>query len=268
LSPNCFNYCFNVYYPSKNQKEPIALLSIVVPTLNESKTGYLAKILSAYHGLANIEVICVDGGSSDDTVSLIQQSYAKLINTDICSRAGRLNAGIKQAKFDMVLLHHPRSLVDIKGIKALAKHTPELRWGAFTHQFNIRHPLLNFTSWYSNYVRGDSRGIYYLDHCVFAQKQLLFDIGLIPEVDIFEDTELCLKLRQYAKGVRLPNISQTSAIRFQSQGIYQQAIKNQYLKWQYYFKRSDKSMNLDYERGVELISRYSSDSHSEKGQKK
>lgn len=232
------------------------MLSIVVPTLNESKTGYLAKILSAYQGLANIEVICVDGGSVDDTELLIQKSYAKLISTDIGSRAGRLNAGIKQAKFDMVLLHHPRSLVDVEGIKSLANHTPEIRWGAFTHQFNISHPLLNFTSWYSNYVRGDSRGIYYLDHCVFAQKQLLFEIGLLPEVDIFEDTELCLKLRQFAKGIRLPYISQTSAIRFQTQGVYQQAIKNQYLKWQYYFKRSDKSMNRDYEAGLELNSRY------------
>ena len=71
------------------------MLSIVIPTLNESKTGYLSKILNAYRGLADIEIICVDGGSSDDTVSLIKQSHAKLITTDVCSRAGRLNEGIK-----------------------------------------------------------------------------------------------------------------------------------------------------------------------------
>ena len=91
------------------------MLSIIVPTLNESKTGYLSKILNAYLGVDNIELICVDGGSKDDTISLIKQSNAKLIATDVCSRAGRLNAGVKQAKFDLVLLHHPRSLVDIEG---------------------------------------------------------------------------------------------------------------------------------------------------------
>lgn len=231
------------------------MLSIVIPTLNESKTGYLPKILDAYIGVEGIEVICVDGGSQDDTISIIKQSNAKLITTDISSRAGRLNTGIKQAKFDMVLLHHPRSLVDVEGIKALTNRTSEIRWGAFTHQFSISHPLLNFTSWYSNHIRG-RRGIYYLDHCLFAQKQLLLDVGLLPEIDIFEDTEICLKLKEQAKPIRLPFISQTSAVRFEAHGIYRQALKNQYLKWLYYFKHSDKEMNRLYEKGIELNTEY------------
>jgi len=235
------------------------LLSIVIPTLNESKTGYLSKILDTYIGVLNIEVICVDGGSQDDTISIIKQSTAKLIATDIGSRAGRLNAGIKHAKFDMVLLHHPRSLVDVEGIKALTNLTYEIRWGAFTHQFSISHPLLNFTSWYSNHIRGGQRGIYYLDHCVFAQKQLLLDVGLLPEIDIFEDTEICLRLKEQANPIRLPFISQTSAVRFQAYGVYRQALKNQYVKWLYYFKRSDKKMNRLYEKGIELNTEYGKD---------
>jgi glycosyltransferase involved in cell wall biosynthesis len=237
-------------------KEPITLLSIIVPTLNESKTGYLSKILNAYLGVDNIELICVDGGSKDDTISLIKQSNAKLIATDVCSRAGRLNAGVKQAKFDLVLLHHPRSLVDIEGLKTLINRRSEIFWGAFTHQFSISHPLLYFTSWYSNHIRGGLRGIYYLDHCLFAQKQLLLDVGLLPEIDIFEDTEICLRLRQRAKPIRLPFISQTSAVRFQANGMYRQALKNQYLKWLYYFKRSDTKMNKLYEKGINLNTQY------------
>jgi glycosyltransferase involved in cell wall biosynthesis len=245
-----------VTYERSTAPRGVSLLTIVIPTLNESKSGYLAKILSAYNGVAGIEIICVDGGSADDTESLIKQSKAKLICTDICSRAGRLNEGIKQAKFDMVLLNHPRSFVDIEGIHALIKQASDIRWGAFSHQFSISHPLLNFTSWYSNHIRGDLRGIYYLDHCLFAQKQLLLDVALFPEVDIFEDTEICLRLKKQAKPIRLPFVSLTSAVRFQSQGIYRQALKNQYLKWLYYFKRSDKEMNRLYEKGLELNTEY------------
>jgi hypothetical protein len=198
----------------------------------------------------------VDGGSTDDTVSLIEQFNTELITTDISSRAGRLNEGIKQAKFDMVLLHHPRSLMDIEGIKALSKQAAEISWGAFTHQFDVQHPLLSFTSWYSNHIRGDRRGIYYLDHCLFAQKQLLLDVGLFPLIDIFEDTEICLKLNEKAKPIRLPYISQTSAVRFQTKGIYSQALKNQYMKCCYYFSGSDKKMNEQYEKGIELNTQY------------
>ena len=232
------------------------MLSIIVPTLNESKAGYLPKILDAYREVPDIEIICVDGGSTDNTISVIKQSTARLITTNLSSRAGRLNAGIAQSKFDMVLLHHPRSLVDIEGIMAIANRSTDMRWGAFTHQFSISHPLLNFTSWYSNHIRGGLRSIYYLDHCLFAQKQLLLDVGLLPDIDIFEDTEICLKLRIQGKPIRLPFISQTSAVRFQVQGIYQQALKNQYLKWLYYFKRSDTKMNRLYEKGLELNSKY------------
>jgi glycosyltransferase involved in cell wall biosynthesis len=228
------------------------LLSIVIPTLNESKTGYLSKIFDAYRVVADIEIICVDGGSTDNTVSLIKQSNAMLITTDKGSRAERLNEGIKQAKFDMVLLHHPRSIVDIEGIKALINQATEIHWGAFTHQFNVQHPLLDFTSWYSNRIRGDRRGVYYLDHCLFAQKQLLLDVGLFPPVEIFEDTEICLKLNKKAKPVRLLFVSQTSAVRFETNGIYSQALKNQYMKWCYYFSGSDKKMNALYEKGMEL----------------
>jgi glycosyltransferase involved in cell wall biosynthesis len=232
------------------------LLSIIIPTLNESQTGYLPKIFDAYHKVPGIEIICVDGGSTDSTISLIKQSTARLIATDVSSRAGRLNAGIAQSKFEMVLLHHPRSLVNIEGIMALANLSTDNRWGAFTHQFSISHPLLDFTSWYSNYIRGGLRSIYYLDHCIFAQKQLLLDVGLLPDIDIFEDTEICLRLKKQGKPIRLPFISQTSAVRFQVQGIYQQALKNQYLKWLYYFNRSDTKMNRLYEKGLELNTKY------------
>ncbi|MBO1254418.1 glycosyltransferase [Alteromonas sp. 5E99-2] len=232
------------------------MLSIVIPTLDESKTGYLKKILEAYSSLENCEIICVDGGSQDDTLAVIQSFNARLIQTDIRSRAGRQNEGIKAARFDMVLLNHPRSVVDIEGINALIKQRDSVQWGAFTHKFDVSHPLLVFTSWYSNFIRGGLRHIYYLDHCIFAQKQLLEKVGLVPDVDIFEDTDLCLRLRKEGKAKRLAYLSETSAVRFVSNNLYKQAMLNQKLKWQYYLKSSDKSMNKRYEQGLELNTHY------------
>jgi glycosyltransferase involved in cell wall biosynthesis len=232
------------------------MLSIVIPTLNENKTGYLHYILQSYKALKDVELICVDGGSVDDTLSIIADAGVILIKTNIASRAGRLNIGIEQARSVMVLLHHPRSIIDTEGLVMLSKKSDQLTWGAFTHRFSLQHPLLKFTSWYSNYIRGDKRGIYYLDHCIFAKKQLLLDVGMLPDIDIFEDTELCLRLKSKVKGIRLPFISETSAIRFQVNGILTQVLTNQCMKWLYYFKRSDKKMNEIYEKGIQLNTRY------------
>ena len=232
------------------------MLSIIIPTLNEEKTGYLRRILQSYQALEFCEIICVDGGSKDDTLSVIAEANVSLIKTDIASRAGRLNAGIKQAKGHMIVLHHPRSIIDNNGLNALYEQSEQLSWGAFTHKFNVRHFLLKFTSWYSNNIRGDRRGIYYLDHCIFAKKELLLDVDMLPDIDIFEDTELCLRLKSKSKGVRLPFISETSAVRFQVNGLYTQALTNQYMKFLYYFKRSDKKMNKHYEKDIQLNTEY------------
>ena len=238
------------------KKELNMKLSIIIPTLNEGKTGYLARMLQSYKSLQQCEIICVDGGSIDNTLTTITDAEVCLIQTDIASRAGRLNAGIMQAKSNMIVLHHPRSILDIKGLELLIKQAENLSWGAFTHKFAIKHPLLKFTSWYSNHIRGDKRSVYYLDHCLFASKHLLIEVGMLPEIDIFEDTELCLRLRAKAKGLRLPFISETSAIRFQINGVYTQAITNQYMKWLYYLNGSDKKMNKKYEKGIQLNTEY------------
>jgi glycosyltransferase involved in cell wall biosynthesis len=243
------------------------LLTIVIPTLNELKLGYLPKILDAYKDIPECEILCVDGGSDDGTCQFVEQTSARLISNNIVSRAGRLNEGIRQASFDLVLLHHPRSILTPKAIYALIQQSVTIEWGAFTHRFDLSHPLLSFTSWYSNIIRGDWRGIYYLDHCIFAQKKLLVEVGLLPDVDIFEDTKLCLRLRKRNKGKRLAYISQTSAVRFVSRGIYRQALKNQYLKWQYYFNISDRKMNQSYENKLPLNSKYSQSNSSKTGQR-
>lgn len=233
------------------------MLTIILPTYNEMKNPLFKHIMKSFQNLKNSEIIIVDYNSNDGTKELVNSFQFKLIQSPSNSRASRLNEGIAKAKGDLTLLHHPRSLIQIEGLNYLADNAKKIQtWGAFHHKFDTKHPLLFFTSFWSNYIRGKLFNVFYLDHCLFAPTNMFKDIGFVPEVDIFEDTLLSYKLRRKKRALKLNYTSTTSAVRFNQNGIYKQALKNQILKWKFYFGQNDKKMNQGYEKNLNLNSTY------------
>jgi hypothetical protein len=169
-------------------------LSVVIPVLNEGENPYLLKNLHLFSGFKEIEVIISDGGSEDNTLQLCSNFQVKILKNKTPSRGERINIGIRESSSDMILLQHPRSFACKEGIKHLVKYSGELGWGGFLHSFDMEHPVLTFTSWYSNYIRGALRGILYLDHCIFLKRIMAMSVGGLPSVDIFEDTILSQNL--------------------------------------------------------------------------
>ena len=232
------------------------MISIVIPTFNESKTGYLKLILTQLALLDNAEVLVIDGGSTDGTLDIIKGFGAKVEMLPNSSRAARLKMGIARSSGELILLHHPRSLLHADAISSLRRWCESNRgfWGGFSHRFDVQHPLLKFTSWYSNVIRCDRKSILYLDHCIFFDQELTELATLTPDVDIFEDTELSKIFSRHSSPVRRPEHATTSAIRFVQNGIYRQALMNQFLKIGYVLKISHKTMNRLYEKGLGLNS--------------
>ena len=139
------------------------MLSVILPTYNEAQSGYLEPILSILAQLQDAEVIVVDSGSTDGTLELIEKRGFTLFVNEGASRAARLNTGIAAATGETIFLHHPRSLVQPEGFKAVEEYAAAHAgcWGGLSHQFDFDHALLRFTSWYSNKVRCDRSGIIY-----------------------------------------------------------------------------------------------------------
>jgi glycosyltransferase involved in cell wall biosynthesis len=233
------------------------MLSVVLPTFDESRCDCLQQILRNLEQLiadSDAQVIIVDGGSTDSTLDMIAQYQFKPLTEAGPSRAARLNRGLEASTGELVLLHHPRSVVPLPTLLSLESlaASQDADWGSLTHQFDLDHPLLRFTSWYSNRIRGDLRGIFYLDHCIFLHRRLI-DQGIrVPEVPIFEDTRLSRLLRKHSRPVRLQQASTTSAIRFQRNGIYRQALLNQLVKVAHMLRVPTQTINRMYEKGLNL----------------
>ena len=230
------------------------MFSVVLPCFNEARHGYLPEILKNLSEQAgDKQLIAVVSPSEDDTLSIIQQfPVVNIIESTASNRAQRLNIGIEASRGEFVLLHHPATLLPEKTALIQAASALETAiWGGFTHGFDWEHWLLKFTSWYSTSVRSRS-GILYLDHCLFARRQALIEIGGVPNMDIFEDTALSLALKQLGHPKILPGKIVTSARRFRDRGIYRQAALNQLLKVMYYAKLDPQRLNWLYERKSQI----------------
>ena len=230
------------------------MISIIIPTFNEMESGFLAPIFDRLGRLRHAEVFAVDGGSTDGTTEFIAGHGVSILSLPGSSRAARLNLGMDQSQGDVLLLHHPRSVIEVNAIEELLTlvGADQVAWGGYTHQFDHVHPLLRFTSWYSNHVRCDRSGILYLDHCIFLSRAVKLSGIQIPDVDIFEDTELSKLLLRLGKPVRLPAVALTSAIRFRRNGLWRQAFLNQLLKIAYHLRLPHDVLNHFYEKGLSL----------------
>jgi GT2 family glycosyltransferase len=230
-------------------------ISIIFSSYNESQNELFKKSIIFYSELKKsipIEIICVDGSSNDGTLDFLKQYPVTIISSESKNRAERYNEGSITAQGDLLIIQHPRSFLDAYAINEVINHDFQFSWGAFTHQFNHSHPLLKFTSWYSNYIRGDLFNIYYLDHCYVIKKELFEKVNGFPDIAIFEDTELCKRLKQFSKPIRFHSISTTSAIRFLKNGVLKQAILNQWMKLNYFIFFRPEKMNEIYEKDINL----------------
>lgn len=244
-------------------------LSVLLSCFNEESTGYLIRIgkIALKTASQQIEWIAVDGGSTDKTLEILKEFPIELItdNSSQSTRASRLNKGFEKALGQVVLFHHPRTILDSKCLMTLAEmELSEGAWGCFTHKFEFSGEesklevlILKATSAYSNYIRVDHKAIVYLDHCIFMAKNSLKIPGPFdPRLAIFEDTQLSKKLRMGGKPQRLPELAITSPLRYQANGYLKQFLTNQYLKIIYCLGGSNQMMNRFYERKTHFNNSY------------
>jgi len=218
---------------------------------NEEKNPYLKQILTQFENEPYFELICVDGGSTDNTQALVCKHHALLYILEHSTRAARLNLGIHQATHPHVLLYHPRSLLSPDALEFLKTEPVLPHWAAFTHRFDHAHFFLKFISWYSNHVRVQKKNIVYLDHCMVINKAYL-NAEPMPDIAIFEDTALSCLLQAHCTPRLLPQIATTSAIRFLDRGIFKQFFMNQLIKGLYRLGRDPQKINKLYEQHLNL----------------
>jgi len=210
-------------------------ISVVVPTLNEA--AVLDDTLQRVQRQEPpVEVLVVDGGSTDGTRALARSRQA----TVLCAprgRASQMNRGARTASGDALLFLHADTLLPLDGLSRIrgALANPSVTSGTFRLRFDQDRPLLRFYAWCTRWpwIR-----ICFGDRGLFVRRRVFEAVGGYPDWPIFEDLELAARLHERG-GFRFLNAAvTTSARRFDRYGALHQQLRNLYL-WLHYMAGTD-----------------------------
>jgi rSAM/selenodomain-associated transferase 2 len=208
-------------------------LSIVVPVLNEA-----AGIEAALQALVplrarGVEVIVVDGGSSDASA----QRAALLADHVLASARGRarqMNAGAAAARGELLLfLHADTRLPDAADALLHQAVARGAMWGRFDVRIDGRPMLLRLVAALMN-RRSRLTGIATGDQAMFVRRELFRRIGGFPDQPLMEDIELSRRLRALAPPCCLRQRVVTSGRRWETRGVWRTIFLMWRLRWRYW----------------------------------
>lgn len=201
-------------------------LSVVIPALNEE--GSIAATLESCRGAD--QCIVVDGGSCDDTRRIAVDCGATLLDS-APGRGRQLSAGAREARGDVLVFVHADTRLPA-GFADMIREVigdPSISWGRFDVRFDRATPLLaviaRLISWRSRVTRGATG-----DQAIFVRKVAYVRVGGFLEHGLFEDVDLCRRLRRDGRmGIpRLPVV--TSSRRWREGGVVRTSLRMWVLK--------------------------------------
>ena len=204
-------------------------ISIVVPVLNEAERidACLDHALAQAYATGQIvEVIVVDGGSTDGTVARAKAREEKLgpdrIRVIAATRRGRarqLNAGAREAKGDVVVFLHVDTELPPDAVTRIARAVDDgADYGWFTVRIASRDPRLRFASriWsMRSKLFVSSTG----DQAQFFRRDFFFRAGAYPPFDLCEDLAILRHARRIGRHTCIDAPVTTSARRWEANGV-------------------------------------------------
>lgn len=187
-------------------------LSIIIPTLNEEQNigEVLAEIEKLYQYYE--ELIVVDGGSKDATVTVCQNYNSHLVNQEGKGKGNAIKTGVQRSTSEYILIidgdgsHNPEEIRQF--VQAISQGADVVKGSRFledaiTYDMNLFRRLGNqFFVWLANTLFGTR----FTDLCYgyLACRTALFHEMRICETGFAIDTEIFLKSQK--KGARIVEI--------------------------------------------------------------
>ena len=218
---------------ARSQKVPT--LSIVIPTLNEAL--HLPLLLSDLNVWPNdFELIIVDGGSIDLTISIAQIQGVDVIKSPKKNRGYQLKTGASNARGDWLLFLHADSRLRIGWVRSLSQIIQNKKSKNFAWYFDFKIKKDNLEYRFLE-IAVALRSLFlqhpYGDQGLLIHKDLYHKIGGYSSLKIMEDIDLITRITKKTKLRRIRESIYTDDRKWTNSNIIKRAIKNYKLrkKW-------------------------------------
>src|SRR3989338_4241814 len=200
------------------------MISVIVPVYNEEKI--IRQLLNSFSYNYSLEVIVVDGGSSDKTVEFTKQYPVRLIQC-IRNRAVQMNEGEKISRGNILLFLHADCLIENGALREIVCCIDNSYIGGCLLQ-RIDSPKLIYRFIESSgNIRARLFKIFYGDQAIFVRRDIFLKIGGFDNVTLFEDALFSKKLKKEGSLRVLDNNIFVSPRRWEKNGI----IKTTFINW-------------------------------------
>lgn len=199
-------------------------ISIIVPTLSEAKT--IRDNLNQLVLSKNEELIVVDGGSTDATVSIAHEFTDKVYSAKN-GRASVMNFGAEKASGDILLFLHADCVLPDNAFHLIRKSLGNGAVAAGAFNLSIDDPGLKFRIIELGVnLRARVTRLLYGDQGMFLKKEVFSRIGGFADIPLMEDIEISLRLKKFGKIIFVNPPIKASARRWLEEGIVYTTLRD------------------------------------------
>jgi rSAM/selenodomain-associated transferase 2 len=200
------------------------LISVVIPTLDEEANLPVALRQLAHR--TDIELIVVDGGSTDRTVEIALQ-YTPYVFSTLPGRAHQMNTGARHATGDILLFLYADSFLLPGALDEIQRRIigDAAVGGAFDLHLDSPRRLSRWIAWLAN-----RRARLFKLPCgnqgIFVWRQVFEALGGFPELPIMEEIVLVRRLREAGRLTFLRTGLVSSLRRWEANGLLKTLLVN------------------------------------------
>lgn len=204
-----------------------------MPVLNEEAN--LANTLRQLSITDDEELIIVDGGSVDNTVSIASEFTSKVYETK-SGRASVMNYGADKAEGCILLFLHADCVLPDNAFRIIRVTLDNKKVSAGAFSLEIDHPGLKFRLIeYGANLRSRVSSIVYGDQGIFLTRETFDQIGGYADIPLMEDIDISKRLMKIGRIILLSLPVKASARRWLKEGAAYTTLRDWSIAFSYSF---------------------------------